>query len=176
MFYVDLLICANAYELYHSAWERYQDLIYHTPYHSFTPRGLFSNFLDGLNFATRSWVEGGTGTTSLHDFTVNEAWLYLEEMAVNEYELWNIPMTYCDVENEKDIAAKRQDLPSPHEECFPELHIESTSISEATWVHEDDREEIQAQHDGFQPLVPIMSTAQEVPIAVMFKRKDFCRG
>ena len=105
----------GTYEPYHSAWERYQDLIYHNPYHGFTPRGLLSNFLDGLNFATRSWVEGGTGTTSLLDFTVNEAWLYLEEMAVNEYELWIIPMTYFDVDSIRDILSRSQDIPSPQE-------------------------------------------------------------
>ena len=96
------------------------------------------NFLDGLTAATREWVEGGT-ITSFYNFTVDEAYRYLEDLAGYDYQCWNPPQAYQCFEEEICNPATYQNPPNPTMECFPELHSESTPYLEARQLLEEEQ-------------------------------------
>ena len=81
-------------EPYYIAWERYQVILRNFPNHGFAREGQVLNFLDGLTTATRTWVEGETGTASLYDLTADEDSFQLAEIAGYDYQLWNPPKAY----------------------------------------------------------------------------------
>ena len=68
------------HEPYYLAWERYKDLLRDFPCHGFNREGQLMNFLDGLTSATREWVGGGT-MIPFYNFTADEAYRYLEDLA-----------------------------------------------------------------------------------------------
>ena len=124
------------HEPYYHVWERYKDLLRDFPYHGFNREGQLMNFLDGLTAATREWVEGGT-ITSFYNFTADEAYRYLEDLAGYDYLCWNPPHAYQCFEEEVCNPATYQNPPNPTMECFPELHSESTPYLEARRLLEE---------------------------------------
>ena len=96
------------------------------------------NFLDGLTVETREWVESGT-ITSCYNFTANEAYRYLEDLAGYDYQRWNPSQAYQCFKEEIYNLTTYQDPLNPTIECFLELHTESTPYLEATWLHEEEQ-------------------------------------
>ena len=126
------------HEPYYHVWERYKDLLWDFPYHGFNRQGQLMNFLDGLIAATREWVEGET-ISSFYNFTADEAYRYLKDLAGYDYQYWNPPQAYQCFEEEIYNLATYQDPLTPTIECFLELHIESTPYLEARQLHEEEQ-------------------------------------
>ena len=137
------------------------------------------NFLDGLTAATREWVEGGTNT-SFYNFTADEAYRYLEDLAGYDYQCWNPPQAYQYFEEEICNSATHQDPLNPTMECFLELHTDSISYLEATRLHEEEqgRKQIGQLQNQLDHLKMVMSTTpipQENTIAAMSRREELKR-
>ena len=81
------------HEPYYFTWERYKDLLRNFPYHGLDREGQLLNFLDGLTAGTREWVERGMAT-SFYNFTADEAYRYLEDLAGYDCQFWNPPQAY----------------------------------------------------------------------------------
>ena len=137
------------------------------------------NFLDGLTVATREWVEGGT-IISFYNFTADEAYRYLEDLAGYDYQYWN-PSQACQCfEEEIYNPAIYQDPLNPTMEYFLESHTESISYWEATRLHEEEqrRKQIGQLRNQLDHLQMVMSTTpipQEDTIAAMSRRDELKR-
>ena len=123
-------------EPYCIAWERYQDLLRNFPNHGFARGDQVLNFLDGLTSATRTWVEGGTGTTSFYDLTPDEACFQLAELTGYDYQLWNPPKAYLILEEESNNSARRQDPLSLQIDCYKSNEELSTNEEECEKVYD----------------------------------------
>ena len=123
-------------EPFYIAWERYQVILRNFPNHGFSREGQVLNFLDGLTAATRTWVEGGTGTTSLYDLTADEANFQLAEIAGYDYQLWNPPKAYRHFEEEANNSARWQDPSSLQMNCYKSNEELSTNEGECEIVYD----------------------------------------
>ena len=167
------------HEPYYHVWERYKDLLRDFPYHGFNREGQLMNFLDGLTTATREWVEGGT-ITSFYNFTADEAYQYLEDLAGYDYQCWNPPQAYQCFEEEKYNPATYQDPINLTMECFLKLHTNSTPYLEATQLHEEEQrrkqiDQLQTQLDNLQIVVSTTLRLQGDSIAAMSRREELKR-
>ena len=137
------------------------------------------NFLDGLTAATREWVEGGTNT-SFYNFTADEAYRYLEDLAGYDYQCWNPPQAYQNFEEEIYNPATYQGPLNPTMECFLELHTDSISYLEATRLHDEEQrrkeiDQLQTQLDNLQIVVSTTLRLQGDSIAAMSRREELKR-
>ena len=137
------------------------------------------NFLDGFTAATREWVKRGTITT-LYNFTADEAYWYLEDLAGYDYQCWNPSQAYQCFEEEIHNPATYQDPLNLAMECFLDLHTESTSYWEATRLHEEEQRrkqigQLQTQLDNLQIVVSTTLILQGDSIAVMSRRDELKR-
>ena len=123
---------------YYLAWERYKEFLRDFPYHGFNREGQLMNFLDRLTAATREWVKRGT-ITSFYNFTTDEAYQYLEDLAGCDYQCWNSPQAYQYFKEEAYNPVPYQDPLNPTMECFLESHNKSTSYWEEKWLYEEDQ-------------------------------------
>ena len=116
-------------------------------------------------------MEGGT-FTSFYNFTADEAYRYLEDLAEYDYQCWNPPQEYQCFEEEIYNPVTYQDPLNPTMECFLELHTESTSYLEATLLHEEEQRrkqigQLQNQLDHLQMVMSTTPIHQEDTIATM---------
>ena len=134
------------------------------------------NFLDGLTARTQEWVEGGT-ITSFYNFTTDEAYQYLKDLAGYHYQCWNRPQVYQYFEEEIYNPATYQNPPNQTKECFPRLHSKSTPYLEARRLHEEEQrrkqiDQLQTQLDTLQIVVSTTLILQGDSIAAMSKRDE----
>ena len=137
------------------------------------------NFLDGLTPATREWVEGGT-YTAFYNFTADEAYRYLEDLAGYDYKCWNPPQAYQYFEEEICNSATHQDPLNPIMECFLELHTDPISYLEETRLHEEEQGrkqigQLQNQLDHLQMVMSTTPIPQGDSIAAMLRRDELKR-
>ena len=167
------------HEPYYHVWERYKDLLWDFPYHGFNRQGQLMNFLDGLIAATREWVEGET-ISSFYNFTADEAYRYLKDLAGYDYQYWNPPQAYQYVKEEAYDPATHQDPLNPIMEYFLEPHTEPTSYWEATWLHEEEKRrkqigQLMTQLDNLQLLMSTTPIPQDNSITAMSRRNELKR-
>ena len=72
-------------ELFYCAWDRYKELLFRFSNHGFPRECQLLNFLDGLQVATRTWVEGRNSTSYFYDLNADEVLWSLEEKADFDY-------------------------------------------------------------------------------------------
>ena len=143
------------------------------------PRGSTNELLGWAHHQTREWVEGGT-FTSFYNFTADEAYRYLEDLAGYDYQCWNPPKMYQCFEEGIYNPVTYQDPLNPTTKCFLELHTESTQYLEATQLHGEEQRrkqigQLQNQLDHLQRVMSIIPIPQEDTIAAMSRREELKR-
>ena len=131
-------------EPFFSAWERFKELLIQCPHHGFPREVQLRIFLDGLDAATRTWVERGNGTTSFHQLSADEAYWLLEDMADVNYRYWRYSTNHHGFEDSSNNSEPRLDTPRHQAESSTSLEDLVAQFSEETRLRIEKLERMEA--------------------------------
>ncbi|EXB65627.1 hypothetical protein L484_025894 [Morus notabilis] len=130
-------------EPFFSAWERYKEQLIQFPDHGFLREVQLQIFLDGLDAATRMWVERGNGTTSFHQLSADEAYWWLEDMTDVNYWYGKYSTNHHDFEDSSNISEPWLDTPRHHAESSTSLEDLVAQFSKETRLRIEKLERIE---------------------------------